>query len=358
LVPQISDTIARIGPLDREAMAAARARQATLTKPPGSLGRLEEISIQVAGIQGRARPRLSAKAIFVMAADHGCVAEGVSAYPQDVTPQMVLNFAAGGAAINVLARHVGARVIVVDMGVAGDCAADNVIARKIARGTQNLAVGPAMSPEEARQCVEAGMEVFESEMARGLDLVGTGDMGIGNTTSSAAIIAAFTGLAPSAVAGRGTGLDDARLQHKVSVIQRALEVNRPDPGDPWDVLAKVGGFEIGGLAGVMLAAAAHRLPVVLDGLISGAAAMVATHLCPQVRDYLIAGHRSVEPGHACALAHMELEPLLGLRMRLGEGTGAALAMNLVEAAVKALNEMATFASAGVSGPTEEPCAPS
>jgi len=352
-LPSIDSIISRIAPLDAAAMRAARARQDVLTKPQGSLGRLEEISIQLAGVQGRARPDVSSKAIFVMAGDHGCVLEGVSAYPQDVTAQMVLNFAAGGAAINVLARHVGARVIVVDMGVAGDCEADNVITRKIARGTRNLAVGPAMSPEEARRCVEAGIEVFESEMARGLDLVGAGDMGIGNTTPSAAIIAAFTGSSPTAVAGRGTGIDDARLAAKVSVIERALAVNNPDPGDALDVLAKLGGFELGGLAGVILAAAAHRVPVVIDGVISSAAALVATGLAPQARDYLIAGHLSVEPGHRAALDHMRLAPVLDLGMRLGEGTGGALAMAIVEAAARALNEMATFADAGVSEALEE-----
>jgi nicotinate-nucleotide--dimethylbenzimidazole phosphoribosyltransferase len=351
----IRSTMQHIAPLDAAAMQAARERQDTLTKPLGSLGRLEALSVQLAGIQRRARPDVSSKAIFVIAGDHGCVAEGVSAYPQEVTPQMVLNFARGGAAINVLARHVGARVIVVDIGVAGDCAAENVITRKVARGTRNMAVGPAMSADEARRCVEIGIEILESELARGLDLAGTGDMGIGNTTPSAAIIAAFTGSSPADVTGRGTGLDDVRLHHKISVIQRALDVNRPDPTDPWDVLAKVGGFEIGGLVGVMLAAAAHRIPAVVDGVISGAAAMLATHLCPQVRDYLIAGHLSVEPGHRAALEHMKLEPVLDLGMRLGEGTGGALAMSIVDAAAKTLNEMATFASAGVSEALEEEC---
>lgn len=345
---RISETVAAIRPLDATAMQSARERQNVLTKPQGSLGRLEDISIQVAGIQGRPRPDVSSKAIFVMAGDHGCVAEGVSAYPQEVTPQMVANFARGGAAINVLARHVGVRVVVVDMGVAGECSDSQVITRKIGRGTRNFAVGPAMSVEEARRCVDTGIELFEAELARGLDLVGTGDMGIGNTTPSAAIIAAFTGRSPAEVTGRGTGIDDKRLATKVSVIERALATNKPDPSDALDVLAKIGGFEIGGLAGVIIAAAAHRVPVVIDGVISSAAALIATGLAPQSRDYLIAGHLSVEPGHGAALDHMRLAPVLDLGLRLGEGTGGVLAMSLVEAAVKTLNEMATFSDAGVS----------
>ena len=347
-MPRIRDIIARIVKLDAAAMQAARERQSTLTKPLGSLGRLEDLSVQLAGIQRRARPDVSSKAIFVMAGDHGCVAEGVSAYPQEVTPQMVLNFARGGAAINVLARHVGARVIVVDMGVAGDCATANVIIRKIARGTRNMAIGPAMSMDEARRCIETGVDIYESELARGLDLAGTGDMGIGNTTPSAAIIAAFTGRSPAAVTGRGTGIDDARLMIKIGVIERALAANKPDPTDAVDVLAKVGGFEIGGLAGVIIAAAAHHVPVIIDGVISSAAALIATGLAPQARDYLIAGHLSVEPGHRAALEHMKIEPILDLGMRLGEGTGGALAMSIADAAAKTLSEMATFADAGVS----------
>jgi len=357
-VSKLEQTIAAIGPLDEAAMEAARQRQDMLTKPRGSLGRLEELSIQVAGIQGRARPEVSAKTIFVMAGDHGCVAEQVSAYPQEVTAQMVANFGAGGAAINVLARQVGARVVVVDIGVAGEYDPGlGIVVRKIGRGTRNLAEGPAMSREQARQCLEVGIEVLASELERGLHLAATGDMGIGNTTASAAIVAAFTGLPPSVVTGRGTGIDHARFEKKVAVVERALSLNQPDPADPLDVLAKVGGFEIGGLAGVVLAAAAHRLPVVVDGLISGAAALIAAQLAPQARDYLIAGHCSVEPGHEAALAHLDLEPVLELQMRLGEGTGAALAMAVVEAAVRTLNEMATFAGAGISEAAEGECAP-
>jgi len=346
----LEQTIAAIGVLDAAAMQAARERQSQLTKPPGSLGRLERLSIQIAGIQRQARPDVSRKALFVMAGDHGVVAEGVTAFPQDVTWQMVANFAAGGAAINVLARQLGAKVVVVDVGVVGDApASPAVIVKKVGRGTQNMAVGPAMAREEAVRALEVGIEVLEAELDPPLQLAGVGDMGIGNTTPSAAIISTFTGLPPAAVAGRGTGIDDAMHAHKVSVIARSLAANRPDPSDALGVLAKVGGFEIGAMAGAMLAAAARRVPVVVDGVISGAAALIAAGLSPKVKDFLIAGHRSVEPGHRAALEHLGLEPLLDLEMRLGEGTGGAIAMHVVEAAVRTLNEMATFADAGVSG---------
>ncbi len=345
----LEKTIARIEPLDGDAMAAARARQDVLTKPQGSLGRLEELSIQMAGIQGRAIPRVVDKAIITMAGDHGVTRDGVSAYPAEVTPQMVLNFLSGGAGINVLARHVGARVVVVDMGVAVDLPPHpQLVVKKVGPGTASLLAGPAMSREQAVQAVEAGIAVVETEVAKGLDVVGTGDMGIGNTTPSSAIVAAITGRPVTEVTGRGTGLDDTGLSLKVAVIERALAVNRPNPVDALDVLAKVGGFEIAGLAGVILGAAANRVAVVVDGFISGAAALIAVGLAPAVRPYLIAGHRSVEGGHTYALAHMDLEPVLDLRLRLGEGTGAALAISIVEAATKVLAEMATFADAGVS----------
>jgi nicotinate-nucleotide--dimethylbenzimidazole phosphoribosyltransferase len=345
----VEDLIAQIGPLDEAAMAAARARQDMLTKPPGSLGRLEALSIQLAGITGNPRPSLQHKVIITMAGDHGVVAEGVSAYPQAVTPQMVYNFLRGGAAINVMARHVGARVVVVDMGVAVALAAHpNLVDKKVALGTGNIARGPAMSREQAVRALLAGAEVAEAEMSRGLDILGTGDMGIGNTTPSAAIAAALTGRPPAEIAGRGTGVDDAGLARKVATVQRALAANRPDPGDALDVLAKVGGFEIGGLAGAILAAAAHRRPAVIDGFISTAAAMIAVGLAPQVRPYLIAAHRSQERGHALMLEWLALVPLLDLDMRLGEGTGAALGISLAEVACKILGEMATFGEAGVS----------
>lgn len=346
---KLERALGRIGVLDQEAMRAARERQNKLTKPPGSLGRLEELSVVVAGIQGTARPDVSAKVIFTMAGDHGVVQEGVSGYPAEVTAQMVCNFLRGGAGINVLARHVGARVVVVDMGVATDLQPHpQMVVKKVRYGTDNLARGPAMSREQAIRSIEAGIEVFEDELETGLHIAGTGDMGIGNTTPSAALAAAFTGLPVEAVTGRGTGIDDGRFAAKVRAITQGLALNRPDPNDPLDVLSKVGGFEIGGLAGVILAAAAHRVPVVLDGFISGAAALVATELEPKARDFLIAGHISVEPGHRAMLERMGVKPLLNLDMRLGEGTGAALAMGIVDAAVKVLNEMATFDQAGVS----------
>jgi nicotinate-nucleotide--dimethylbenzimidazole phosphoribosyltransferase len=346
---KLQNTINRIEPLDQEAMRQAQARQDNLTKPQGSLGLLEELSVKVAGIQGTARPKIRDKVIVTMAGDHGVVAEGVSLYPQEVTAQMVTNFLRGGAGINALARHVGARVVVVDMGVATDLEPHpELLAKKVAYGTKNMARGPAMSREEAIQAIETGIEIVESELSRGMDIVGTGDMGIGNTTPSSAIVAALTGSAVADVTGRGTGIDDEQLAYKVETIERALAVNRPDPADPLDVLAKVGGLEIGGIAGVVLGAAAHRLPVVIDGFISGAGALIAAGLAPQAKDYLVAAHLSVELGHRPVLERLGLTPLLNLNMRLGEGTGAALGISLVEAAVKVLNEMATFADAGVS----------
>jgi len=342
-------TVERIGPLDETAIETARRRQDELTKPQGSLGRLEELSVLIAGIRGEALPTLRRAAIFTMAADHGVVREGVSAYPQEVTAQMVFNFLRGGAGINVLARHVGARVIVVDMGVAADLPRQpGLVDRKVAKGSGNIARGPAMSREQALRALEVGIELVNEACRRGLDIVGTGDMGIGNTTPSSAIVAAITGRPPDEVTGRGTGVSEERLRHKIAVVRRALEVNRPDPGDGLDVLTKVGGFEIGGLAGVMLGAAARRIPVVLDGFISGAAALIAAAICPRVKDYFIASHLSAEPGHRAVLEYLGLRPLLNLDLRLGEGTGAALGIFLCRAAVGILREMATFSEAGVS----------
>ncbi|MBE0415518.1 MAG: nicotinate-nucleotide--dimethylbenzimidazole phosphoribosyltransferase [Dehalococcoidia bacterium] len=344
----LEKAIQKIGPLDEEAMKAARERQDELTKPQGSLGRLEELSIKVAGIRGEATP-LEHKAIIVMAADHGVVAEGVSLFPQEVTAQMVQNFLHGGAGINVLARHVGARVVVVDMGVAAELETHpHLISRKVALGTRNMMRGPAMSRAEAISAVEAGIEIMEREFEKGLDIVGTGDMGIANTTPSSAITAAITGEAVAEVTGRGTGIGDSQLAHKVRVIEETLKVNQPDPNDGLDVLAKVGGFEIGGLVGVMIGAAAHRIPIVIDGFVSGAAALIATRMAPKLSDFLIAAHLSAEIGHEVALKHLGLKPILDLRMRLGEGTGAALAIFIIEAAVRTLAEMATFSGAGVS----------
>ena len=345
----IISTIEKIEPLDEVAMERARVRQNSLTKPPGSLGRLEELSIRLAGIQGKSPPRVKEKVVMVMAGDHGVVAEKIGNWPQEVTAQMVANFLRGGAGINVIARHVGARVIVVDMGVASDLGQDaNLVSQKVGRGTKNIAVGPAMTMEQAVQAVETGIELVTGEADRGLDIVGTGDMGIGNTTASSAICAVMTGKPVPEVTGRGTGLTDEQLQHKIAVIEQALSINQPEPAQPVEVLAKVGGFEIGGLVGVMLGAAARRIPVIIDGFISGAAALIATALSPRLKDYLIAAHRSAEPGHRILLEQLELEPLLSLNMRLGEGTGAALGIFLAETAVRILTDMATFGEAGVS----------
>lgn len=342
--------IPAIQPLDETAMRAARERQNKLTKPQGSLGRLEELSIQLAGITGRAIPSIKDKIIITMAGDHGVVVEGVSAYPQEVTPQMVLNFLAGGAAINVLARHIGARVVVVDMGVVGEIPTrdERLIRRKVASGTMNLARGPVMTRVQAEESIQGGIDIAFAEISKGADIIGTGDMGIGNTTPSAAIACAFLNQHPRDVAGRGTGVNDAGLQTKISVIERGLAINQPDATDGLDVLAKVGGFEIGGLAGVMIAAASSHVPVMVDGFISTAAAMIAVALVPQCKDYLISAHRSKEQGHSLMLNWLGLTPLFDLNMRLGEGTGAALGISMSEAACKILSEMATFDEAGVA----------
>ena len=330
-------------------MAKARERQDMLTKPTGSLGRLEQLSIQIAGIQGKSVPQIQQKAVIVMAADHGVVARGTSAYPQEVTAQMVSNFLHGGAGINVIGRQVGARVIIVDMGIAVKLeAAPRLISRRIAAGTQDMSKGPAMTVAQAKRALETGIEIVTAEVKKGLDIVATGDMGIGNTTASSAICAIMIGKTVTEVTGRGTGLDDKQLQHKIRIINEAIAFNKPDSSQPLEVLAKVGGFEIGGLSGVILGAAAHRVPVIIDGFISGAAALIAAGLCPQSKDYMIAGHCSVEPGHKLLLQYLSLRPLLNLDMRLGEGTGAALAMSLAETSVRILNEMATFAEAGVT----------
>ncbi|PDV99228.1 nicotinate-nucleotide--dimethylbenzimidazole phosphoribosyltransferase [Candidatus Chloroploca asiatica] len=342
-------TINHLRPLDQDAMTAARLRQQQLTKPHGALGRLETLSIQLAGITGAARPHLKNPAVVVMAADHGIARQGVSAYPAEVTPQMVYNFLAGGAAINVLARHVGARVVVVDVGVAVDLpATPGLLQRKIALGTNDMTVEPAMSRAQAQTAIATGIAVVTELIEDGVDVIATGEMGIGNTTAASAIVAALTGAPVAEVTGRGTGIDDTGLAHKIALIEQALARQRPDPTDALDVLAKVGGFEIGGLVGVMLGAAARQVPVVVDGFISGAAALLACRLAPALQPYLIAAHRSVERGHQAIFAQLDLEPLLDLGMRLGEGTGAVLGISLAQAACKILNEMATFAEAGVA----------
>jgi nicotinate-nucleotide--dimethylbenzimidazole phosphoribosyltransferase len=345
----LNDTIKKIKPLDQGAMARAKARQDNLTKPTYALGRLEDLSIQLAGILGQEKPQVTRKAVIVMAADHGVAAEGTSAYPQEVTVQMLANIAEGGAAIDVLCRQIGARVVPVDIGVKGDTTSfPNVLQRKIAPGTRSLLRGPAMTPEEAVKALEVGIELVNAEFQKGLDLVGTGEMGIGNTTPSAAICAVLTGQSVDLVTGRGTGVDDKGLQRKIEVIKQSIALNQPDPARALDVLAKVGGLEIGGLAGVILGAAANRIPVMIDGYISGAAALIAAGLCPLAKNYMIAGHVSVEPGHRIILEHLGLQPLVSLNLRLGEGTGGVIGMHLAEAACRILSEMATFGEAGVS----------
>ena len=338
-----------IPPLDLTAMEAAARRWDSLTKPQCSLGRLEALGARIAGMTGQPVPTVGRKVIFTVAADHGVAAEGVSAYPQSVTAQMVLNFLRGGAGINVLARHAGAEVMVVDAGVAGEpLAAPGLISLRVRSRTANMAKEPAMTREEAERSLSNGMRLFrEAHRKNGITLIGLGDMGIGNTTASSALTALFTGKPVESVTGRGTGLDDPQLRRKIDVIEQAIRLHRPDPADGLDALAKVGGLEIGCLAGIALAAAQARVPVVLDGFITTAAALTAWRINPAVKEYFIASHRSVEPGHRAALQALELEPLLDLALRLGEGTGAALAFGIIEASVKLLAEMATFGEAGV-----------
>jgi nicotinate-nucleotide--dimethylbenzimidazole phosphoribosyltransferase len=345
---RLRDLITHIGPLDEAAMTAARVRQEMLTKPPGSLGRLETLAIQLAGITGRARPRMTRKAVIIMAGDHGVTAEAVSAYPAVVTPQMVRNFLQSGAAINVLARQMEARVIIVDVGVAVDIDAVGLVNRKIAHGTRNMAMEPAMTRDETLRAIAVGLDVLQEQAAVGLDLIAVGEMGIGNTTAASAITAVVTGLPVPVVTGRGTGIDDARLGQKIAVIERALTIHRPDPTDPLDVLAKVGGLEIAALVGVMLSAAARRIPIVLDGFITGAAALVAVALCPALRSYMIPAHMSAQAGHRAILDRLQQGALLDFGMRLGEGSGATLAFPIIEAAARLSDEMATFAEAGVA----------
>lgn len=342
-------TCARVREPDPAIAAETQRLLDAKTKPRKSLGRLEEIACRVAAARGMSVPPLPRKAIVVMAADHGVADEGVSAYPAEVTAQMLLNFVRGGAAINVLARQVDARVVVVDMGVRTDLGEiAGVVRKRIGAGTRNFLREPAMSRVDALTALESGIEIARSLAAEGVGLLGVGDMGIGNTTSSSALVAALTGSGAEEVTGRGTGIDGATLARKVDVVRRAVALHRDETRDVADTLASLGGFEIAGLAGVILGAAAERVPVVLDGFITGAAALVAARLAPAATDYMIASHRSVERGHRVALRALCLDPLLDLDLRLGEGTGAALAMGLVEAALRVLHEMATFASASVT----------
>ena len=345
----LEEVIAGIQPIDADVMRKAAERQGQLTKPPGSLGRLEELSIQLAGIFGTKRPSVRRKTIIVAAGDHGVTAQNVTGYPQEVTSQMVLNFLAGGAAINVIAKTTGVDLIVVNAGV-GASLPPHPNLRTAGKGqpTGDISRGPAMSRNDAETTVMAGVNLALEAAEAGTDALGTGDMGIGNTTPSSAITSAITGRSPGETTGRGTGRSDAELARKIAIVQRALDVNCPDPTNGLDVLMKVGGYEIGVLAGVMLGAASARRPVVLDGFISGAAALIANRLCPTASDYMIAAHQSAESGHRVVLSYLKLKPLLDLEMRLGEGTGAALAMPLVEAAAACLSDMATFAEASVS----------
>lgn len=344
----LKETINNIEPLDKESMSAAQNRLDSLTKPPGSLGRLEKLAVQLAGVYKKTLPEITKKAIVVMAGDHGVVEEGVSAFPQEVTPQMLLNFVNGGAAINVLGRHVEAEIVLVDVGVAVPVEHPRIKQCNIKRGTDNFTRGQAMTIDEAEESINTGINIATDLIKEGYNLLGTGEMGIGNTTSSTALLTVFSGKALKETTGRGTGLDDAGLQKKIAVIEKALAVNQPDPTDPLDVLAKVGGLEIGALAGLILGAASQRVPVVIDGFISGAAALLASRFQGRVVDYLIPSHQSAEPGHRLLLNHLGLESIFTMDMRLGEGTGAALGMNVVEAACKIIGEMATFAEAGVS----------
>lgn len=345
----LEKTCAAIVPADVSAGREAQRLLDSKTKPRRSLGLLEDLACRLAACRRTAELPAPTKAIVVMAADHGVADEGVSAYPAEVTSQMVRNFAAGGAAINVLARQAGARVVVVDMGTRHPTAdIPGVLQHRLGPGTANFTRGAAMTRDTARAALETGIALAGRLIDDGIDLIGLGDMGIANTTTSSALTAVLLGLPVEKVTGRGTGIDETAYRRKVSAIERGLTVNRPQGDDAIDVLAKLGGFEIGGLVGVVLSAAAHQVPILLDGFITSVAGLLAVRLAPAARDCLIASHRSVEPGHAAILGHLQLRPLLDLDMRLGEGTGAALAMHLVEAAIHILRDMASFTDAGVT----------
>ncbi|MEM7032446.1 MAG: nicotinate-nucleotide--dimethylbenzimidazole phosphoribosyltransferase [Chloroflexota bacterium] len=347
----LEKAIQTIGTLNENAIDEATQRQSQLTKPAGSLGKLETISVQMAGITGRMDPPLKNRRVVVMAGDHGVTTEGVSAFPSEVTPQMVYNFLGDGAAINVLAKQAKATVTVVDMGVGMLIESNHpqFLDRKVAAGTQNMATSSAMSRDQAVQAIETGILMVDYLIDNGgLDILVTGDMGIGNTTPSTAIASVILDRSPAEIAGRGTGIDDATLQHKISVIERAITLNQPDASDALDILSKVGGFEIGGIAGLILGAATHRIPVIVDGFISTAGALIASRLAPASKPFMMSGHQSAEVGHQAMLQHLGLPPLIDLDLRLGEGTGAVLALHIVEAAVRTLNDMATFAEASVT----------
>ena len=347
---KIEQTVAGIAPVDRSLLGAVSAHLDNLTKPPGSLGRLEEIAAQYCLMTGTADPLLGPKRIYVFAGDHGVSAKRVSAFPKEVTVQMVLNMLRGGAAINVLARNAGADVRVVDMGVDGTFEnAEGLIDRKVRPGTADISEGPAMTREEAMRAVTVGIELAREAHAEGIALLGTGEMGIANTTASAAVMAALLPCTPEEIVGRGTGIDDATLENKIQLVRKALSANGDRLGDPMDVLASVGGLEIAGIAGLVLGGAALKIPVVVDGFVTSAGALVACRMAPSVKDYIFFSHLSAEMGHRKFFAEMEARPLLDFGLRLGEGTGAAVAMPIIEAAIKIYREMATFETAGVSG---------
>lgn len=346
----MEEYLARIAPADEVAMRAATQRHLALTKPPGSLGVLEELSIRVAGMAGQCPPAVPARAVVtIFAADHGVHAQGVSPWPQEVTAAMLANFAADGAAVNAFAANNGVDVRVVDVGVAADVSGLDLVHAKVRAGTRDLSVEKALTDDEVRAAIGVGYAQADQLAGDGYTCLLTGDMGIANTTASAALIATFTGTTASDVTGRGTGIDDATLAHKTTVVREGLMLHDVPSSDPLGVLAAYGGLEHAALAGYILGAAAHRMPVILDGVIAGAAALVAQALQPAVTDYCVAGHRSAEPGHAVALKTLGLQPLVDLDLRLGEGTGAVLAYPILTCAVRALAQMATLESAGISG---------
>ncbi|PAU76488.1 nicotinate-nucleotide--dimethylbenzimidazole phosphoribosyltransferase [Halomonas salipaludis] len=344
----MSDAFSSLPDVDAACAAQAAAHLDTLTKPPGSLGRLEPLAVQLAGIRGESFPRVSPPGVLVFAADHGIAAEGVSAFPQSVTAQMVANFVAGGAAINVFARQIGARLEVIDVGVASVVSGAGVVDEKVRAGTGNFAVEDAMTRGEAMQAIGVGQRAAERAVEAGCRCLIVGEMGIANTSASSALLAVLTGRPVAELVGRGTGIDDAGLVRKRAVIEAAIAARAPDADDPLGVLASLGGLEIAAIAGAFMEGAARRVPLLVDGFIATVAALLACRLAPELRDYLIFAHRSHEAGHGEALAALEASPLLDLELRLGEGSGAALAFALLEAACRMLSEMATFETAGIS----------
>lgn len=348
---KLQETICKITPLNHEAMKMAQQRLDNLTKPQGSLGILEDIVKQLAGITGNVIPQIGKKVVILMAGDHGVTEEGISAYPKEVTPQMVLNFLTGGAAINVLSNHAGAEIICCDIGVASDVSHPGLIVKKVKYGTDNMAKMPAMSREDAIKALEVGISLAEEQICKGAGLLATGDMGIGNTTPSSAILHIFSKCSIEMAVGKGTGIDNEGILRKIKAIQKAIDINNPNLEDAIDVLSKIGGLEIAGLAGVILAAAANKVPIVIDGFISTAAALIASKIAPESVKYMIASHVSEEPGHKIMLDILGLCPFLYMKMRLGEGTGAVLAFHMIEAAARIQSQMATFDSAGVSTAT-------